>query len=169
MQKKRHNRKYDGKKLGWLKDGKKFFLMILAAIVLFRILLGISFVDGDSMHPTLKNGTPVLYFRLAGSFDTGDIVSVRMPGGAYYIKRVVAVAGDTVELRDGKLYVNGAPSSINAYGATEGQSELVEYPLTVQDGHIFVMGDNREVSIDSRTFGEISVTQVRGKIIIPNR
>ena len=160
----KRNRKYDGKKLEWLRDSKKFILFLLIAVVVFRILIGISQVDGLSMYPTLKDGQAVVYSRLSRNYKTGDIVSVKMPGGQYYIKRVVAVGGDTVDIRDGKLYVNGKPQTEYGYGETEAQSGLVKYPLTIGEGHIFAVGDNRPVSIDSRTFGEMAISQTRGKI-----
>ena len=162
MKKKKKNRKYDGMKLTWLRDGKKFVLILAALFVLFRFVIGVSFVDGDSMVPCLKNGQIVFYSRLSKHCEQGDIVSVRMPGGAYYIKRVVAVSGDTVDIRDGKLWINNVEDSHWGIGATEPQSSAVKYPLEIGEGQIFAVGDNREVSVDCRTFGAVSETQVRG-------
>ena len=160
----KRNRKYDGNKLERLRDFKKFALFLVIAAVVFRVLIGISQVDGFSMYPTLDNGQAVVYSRLSRHYKVGDIVSVKMPGGEYYIKRVVAVAGDTVDISDGQLIVNGQPQTEYGNGETEPQSALVHYPLTVTEGHIFAVGDNRNVSVDSRTFGELAVSQTRGKI-----
>lgn len=160
----KRNRKYDAKKLEWLRDSKKFILFLVVAVIIFRVLIGISRVDGLSMYPTLKDGQAIVYSRLSKNYEVGDIVSVKMPGGQYYIKRVVAVGGDTVDIKDGLLYVNGKAQTQYGYGETEAQSALVHYPLTVQEGHIFAVGDNRPVSIDSRTFGEMAISQTRGKI-----
>lgn len=158
--------KYDGKKGQWLKNAKQFALLFLVVFLIFRFLIGVSVVSGESMYPTLDDGTVVIYLRPVHSYRVGEIVSVRMAYGEYYIKRVVAVAGDTVDLVDGVAYINGEPESGDwVYGATEDQQSAVTYPLTVPEGKVFVMGDNREGSVDSRTFGCISASQTRGRIL----
>ncbi len=165
----KHNRvleQYNKYKLGWLHDSLFFIIMIISAVVLFRFVIGIAIVGGDSMYPTLADGDVVVYFRLARNYKVGDIVSVRVPSNDYYIKRVVALAGDEVDLRDGKLYVNETEETAAwAYGVTVKESGAIIYPYTVFDGNVFVLGDNREVSLDSRTFGEVSLYQIKGKII----
>ena len=88
-----------------------------------------------------------------------------MPSGEYIIKRVVAVAGDTVDVHDGAFWINGEKETgdyIN--GETYPEEGNVEYPITLHLGQFFALGDNREVSIDSRTIGPVSETQARGKI-----
>lgn len=159
-------RKYDAKKGIWLKAGKRFALLFLAVFLIFRFLIGVSRVSGMSMSPTLSDGTTVVYFRAAEHYDVGDIVSVRMAYGEYYIKRVVAREGDTVDLRDGMLYVNGMPEAGSwAQGLTEVQSASITFPLRVAPGKFFVLGDNREGSVDSRSFGAVARSQIRGKIL----
>lgn len=158
--------KYDAKKGQWLKNGKHFALLLLIVFLIFRFLIGVSWVSGESMYPTLNNGAAVVYLRPVHNYQVGDIVSVRMAYGEYYIKRVAAVAGDRVELRDGVCYINGQPESGSwVCGRTEDQQSTVSYPLTVPAGRVFVMGDNREGSVDSRTFGCISASQTRGRIL----
>ena len=63
MSRKLHG-KYDGFKYGWLKDTKKFILLLIAVFLAFQLVIGFSFVNGDSMEPTLHNGELVLYTRL---------------------------------------------------------------------------------------------------------
>lgn len=80
------------------------------------------------------------------------------------IKRVIAVAGDTVDIRDGQVYVNGELlDEPYVKGTTPGMA--LDYPFVVPEGHLFVMGDNRENSKDSRTFGPISLNSVEGKAV----
>ena len=118
------------------------------------------------MYPNFYDGETVVYSRIAKSYEVGDVVCVWVPSGHYYIKRIVAVGGDVVEIKDGELLVNGEViDSEYAYGITEEENGAVIYPYTVSEGNYFVVGDNREVSIDSRTFGEVSRLQIRGKII----
>ena len=163
----KRNRKFDSRKLLWLRLAKEFAVVALAAFLVFRFLLGVSFVSGHSMEPTLRDGQAVVYNRLQRQYSVGDIVSFRMPSGEYIIKRVVAVAGDTVDIRDGKLFVNGEEEQGDYWqGETLPQDESVEYPLTLREGQFFALGDNREVSVDSRTIGPVSESQSRGKIFL---
>jgi len=158
--------KYNSKKRGWLHDAIFFVVALIIAIILLRYFVGVSFVSGDSMELNLKDGDCVIYLRQASTFERGDIVSVWVPSGNYYVKRVVAVEDDTVDIHDGKIYINGEElEETYTIGQTDKQLRAVVYPYTVREGNIFVLGDNRENSMDSRTFGEVSRIQIRGKII----
>lgn len=158
-------RKYDGLKYGWLKDAKKFFVLLIIVFIIFRCVIGFSFVKGDSMEPALRSGELVLYTRINPKYEKGDIVSVRIPSGEYYVKRIIAAAGDTIDIRGGKVYVNDElldePYIVSE---TYGQEGPVRYPFTVGEGQIFVMGDNREISLDSRSFGVVGTRQIKGKL-----
>ncbi len=159
--------RYNAFKLGWLHDSIHFILLVLALFLLFRYGIGFAVVGGDSMSPTLQNGDIVMYLRIVpGGYRAGDIISMRVPSGDYYIKRVVAVGGDTVTLSEGRLLINGeAPEEFNRYGETQPETATVIYPYSVREGNVFVLGDNRPVSKDSRAFGEVRLRQIRGKIV----
>ncbi|NLM27649.1 MAG: signal peptidase I [Clostridiaceae bacterium] len=78
------------------------------------------------------------------------------------IKRVIAAPGDTIDIRDGKVYINGeAIDEPYVNGVTPSMSN--NYPLTLKDGEFFVMGDNRENSSDSRSFGPIKRENIEGR------
>lgn len=154
-----------GKKLEMLRFGEQTAIYVIIAVAVLLFVLGVSKVSGHSMEPTLSDGQPVIYARIDRNYKKGDIVSVRMPSDEYLVKRVVAVAGDTVEIKNGVVYVNGTPEK-NRFGSTPTPDDsAVKYPLTLTEGQIFVLGDNREVSVDSRNFGPISKTQTRGQIL----
>lgn len=159
-------RKYDGKKEGWFHQFKELIVIFLLVIAGTNLLVGASHVKGVSMNPTLQNKQLVFYLRQVSEYKRGDIVSVRMPSGAYYVKRVVAVAGDEVDIRDGKFYLNGIEQD-EPYiqGKTEGEGTLIKYPYTVEDGRVFVLGDNRENSKDSRAFGSVLTDQIKGRLL----
>lgn len=81
------------------------------------------------------------------------------------VKRVIGVAGDEIDIKDGYVYVNGEKLEENyAKGTT--LPEQVAFPLVVDEGKLFVLGDNREVSSDSREFGLIECNQVEGKAFL---
>jgi signal peptidase I len=83
------------------------------------------------------------------------------------VKRVVAVAGEIVDLRNGHLFVNGqARDFVGAHGSTVPQSPEIRYPLRVPEGTFFAMGDNREASSDSRSFGPQPYNRIIGKVIL---
>ena len=158
--------KYDGLKYGWLKDTKKFLLLLLVVFLLFRLVIGFSFVKGNSMEPTLYDGEIVLYLRISPQYQKGDVVSVRIPDGEYYVKRIIAAEGDTIDLRDGSEYVNDELlNEPYIEGETLPQDGTVRYPFTVGEDQIFVMGDNRETSMDSRSFGVVGTRQIKGRIL----
>ena len=163
---KRFLSKYDGKKYGWFLMCRDFLLMLAGVALLFSLLVGVSRVDGTSMAPTLRDGQPVFFTRVNLRYSRGDVVYARMPSGENYVKRVVALEGDVVELRDGTLYINGVPEdNPHARGTTLPQTGIVEYPYTVGEDMVFLVGDNREGSVDSRSFGALPTGSIRGKLI----
>lgn len=92
-------------------------------------------------------------------------MAIARPSGEDYVKRVIAVAGDTVNIQDGKVYVNGEEVRYDGeIGTTEKKASKITYPLRVGDKEVFVLGDNREVSRDSREIGTVKVSDIEGKI-----
>ncbi len=168
MRRTKHQRvleKYNGLKRGWLHDSIFFIVLFVVIFCVFRFCIGIATVGGDSMNPTLTDGEMVIYNRMVRQYQPGDIISMRVPSGDYYVKRVIATGGDVVDLRDGVVYVNGSAVDPDyGYGVTEEETGAVIYPYTVREGNVFVMGDNRMSSMDSRTFGEVNLRQIRGRL-----
>lgn len=137
-------------------------------------------VDGQSMEDTFLDGQYVLVDRISHDWSPyvrGQVVVFQPPAGVEdgnypFIKRVIGVAGDTISLRDGKVYVNGtALDEPYLFRDAAGQVQPTD-PLTgqttwtVPSGDLFVMGDHREVSEDSRAFGPIPVTSVIGRAVV---
>lgn len=80
------------------------------------------------------------------------------------IKRVIGVEGDTINIEDGNLYINSKLQEEKYITGTTPEKNRIEYPLEVPEGKVFVLGDNREYSLDSRDFGLIDNEQVKGKV-----
>jgi signal peptidase I len=144
-------------------------------LVIQTFLVGTYRVEQVSMLPTLRQGQHLLVDKLTPRFDPysrGDIVVFHAPGtpadSVPYIKRVIGVAGDHVELRDGAVYVNGAALT-EPYLSDDGPGGGATLPLDgtrewdVPAGEVFVMGDHRARSVDSRRFGPVPVDQVIGR------
>ena len=159
--------RFNGSKLGWLHDARFFIIAVILLFCLFRFVIGFSVIGGDSMSPTLIDGDVVIYNRLAGEYRPGDVISMRVPSGEYYVKRVIAVGGDVVDIVNGTVTVNGQPLENDwGYGETLEETGAVIYPYAVREGNVFVLGDNRGVSMDSRTFGEVNKIQIKGRVVL---
>lgn len=127
-------------------------------------------VPSPSLEPTIKVGERVLVNKFVyrfGAPQRGDIVVFSNPNYdpvvKTLIKRVVAVGGDTIDIKDQKVWLNGK-QLVEPY--THGQPTnlgSVKMPLTVPEGDVFLMGDNRTNSGDARWFGPQPVTRVQGK------
>jgi signal peptidase I len=134
-------------------------------------------IQQPSMENTLQPGQMVLVDKLTpriSDYKAGDIIIFNPPDGLQedgksipFIKRVIGVGGDTVELKDGAVWVNG--TQLNESYAFEGQPTTQTGPLTrwvVPDGYLFVLGDHREQSEDSRVFGPIPKSSVIGRAVL---
>lgn len=142
--------------------------ILLAAVVglVFHLILGIACVSGHSMEPSLSDGELLVFYRLDGEYQEGDLVIVHREEGVEYVKRIVAVGGDVVDLSgDGELLVNGEPETRSfIQGETRPVSEKISYPYEVPKGSCFVLGDNRENSLDSRSFGAVRNEEILGRV-----
>jgi signal peptidase I len=136
------------------------FLLIRQVVQNYRI-------ENHSMEPNFYEGQFVLVNKLAyrlGQPDRGDVVVFHNPRNTNedYIKRIIGLPGDTVEVHDASVYVNGELLNEDFPHNYIPPGEYMP-PVTVDDGQLFVMGDNRPNSSDSRVFGPISQDLAVGK------
>jgi signal peptidase I len=147
-------------------------LAVIISVVLNLFVVQVTEVRQSSMVPTLLQNDRVLVSKVDYRFTSpqpGDIVvfNPTIDTSIPYVKRIVAVAGETVELRDGNLFVNGKLRFFpQAHGVTLPQSPEVKYPYKVPDGYFFAMGDNRQSSQDSRFFGAQPYNRIIGKVTL---
>lgn len=160
---------------GWKEILAETAVVLLAVVFIYHFVLTISHVSGDSMSPSFCDGDRVLILRIAkGSIEKGDVIVFETAQGEKLIKRVVATEGDTVDISKSKggLYVNGeALEESYIYTVTSITDENVTYPITVNSGCYFVLGDNRTNSKDSRNseIGLVDKKDVIGKVIFDIR
>lgn len=135
------------------------YVIIIAVVVLIRTFLVTPIrVVGPSMEPTLKSGD-IMILNKVSKIDRFDIVVIKSDKSPeVLIKRVIALPGESVEITDGKIYINGQVLK-DKYG----DGNTSDYPYTtVPKGQYFVLGDNRPISADSRLFGTFSKKEIKG-------
>lgn len=155
--------------LEWF-DAIIFALTLVLVILVFFVRT--SRVDGESMMPTLSNGDQVLARSIMYTPQRGDIVVVDgyIQYGAPLVKRVIAVGGDEVDINfeTGEVFVNGVLLDEPYISDLTMRSFDVTFPVVVPEGTLFLMGDNRPYSKDSRSsdIGFIDERDVLGKVFV---
>lgn len=140
-------------------------VLVAIAVPLYGIY-DVAKVDGPSMEPTLRSGDYMLITRGWPRPARGDVVSIRWQHDGIteeLVKRVVALAGDTVDVRGDSVLVNGLPEAFShkvILGPPRMTGTYVVPPRTV-----YVLGDNRAVSFDSRMIGPLPVSAIHGKAV----
>lgn len=177
-----------------LKDLYEWVKCILLAVLIALLIRGVIFepveVDGISMEDTLFNGQRLIIYKTCYYFTPpkrGDIVVLQIHEGVTrflpfleeipfirkavldleevdYIKRVIGIPGDEIEIKNGRVYVNGRElNEPYAKGITYGEG--AKFPLIVKKDKVFVLGDNRQNSHDSRHIGLIDIDRIKGKAV----
>jgi len=159
---------------------KAFSIGIIIFVIIRAFFFSNYVVEGESMMPTLQDGNKLVVnkmgYKMAG-FHHFDVIVFHANEKDDYVKRVIGVPGDKIEYRDDHLYINGKKYEepfLNEYrkqvsaGRLTGDFTLKEITgkKVVPEGKLFVLGDNRLGSWDSRHFGFISIDQVVGKVSI---
>ena len=153
---------------------------IAAAILLAFLVIQFCFqtvtVHGDSMQPAYYDGDTVLVNKLDYRFGSPkrlDAVILELENGStthYSVKRIIGMPGETVQIKDGKVYINDKELKSDVYGITDyiDYPGIAEEPVTLGKDEYFCLGDNRPVSQDSRyeIVGPVKRSQIVGKVWI---
>ena len=152
----------------WIKD---LTLSALIALVVILFLYQPVKVEGTSMMPGLQDNERVfinkfLYRFGLGAVERGDTVVFWFPGDPTksFIKRIIGLPGDTVEVRAGQVYLNGRQLA-EPYVPDEYRDRISVASQRVPDGHFFVLGDHRSSSNDSRNWGPVPRDAIYGKAV----
>ena len=148
-------------------------LAIKIGITLFVITLLLVFVFGvyvnhsNSSYPMIKDGDLCLTYKL-GSLKQGDVVAFEMNGETKFA-RVIALEGDSVEIQNDYVAVNGIGIFEQTVYSTSAEGSKISYPYKVPSGTVFVLNDFRSDTSDSRTLGGIPLSDCKGKVIFVMR
>ena len=156
-------------------------IAVVIAFVLKTFVMTLAKVDGQSMEPTLQHADRMYVNKLFYKPERGDVVIVKSEktNDRFWIKRVIAVEGDTlyIDFERGDVYVNG--EMIDEPYIKEPTRRTGRYidnlmskgeftignPITIEEGEVFVMGDNRNNSADSRVIGPVAVEDIEGHAV----
>ncbi|MBO4954762.1 MAG: signal peptidase I [Clostridia bacterium] len=156
----------------WKKEIKEWAQAIFFAVIIGYVIINFIFftvrVDGASMDPTLTHGDRLIVWRLGYEPENGDIVVLEPPlynVDDRYVKRVIATEGQTVQIINNRVYVNGeAIDEPYIQGNVSALGSKYELPQVIPQGACFVLGDNREHSTDSRAFGLVPNDHIMGEV-----
>lgn len=138
--------------------------VVLVIVALFTFVFGVYRVDDASMTPNLNPGDLVFYYRLDKKYIVGDVLLYHYEGKSQ-LGRVTASPSDEVDINEGGFMVNGAYQyEPKIYKETLAVQGGVTFPLTLGEGEVFLMSDNRDQARDSRLFGPLPKDKVLGKV-----
>lgn len=140
---------------------------VVAALLIHQYLFTFARVDGTSMLDTLHENNIMGVSRLHYRFNEpqrGEIITCNYPGegNKLFVKRIIGLPGETIEIREGTVYIDGEPIAETYLTRVDDQSMD---PITLAKNEIFVMGDNRPVSRDSRAVGPLTLDEIYGRVL----
>lgn len=141
-------------------------IIVLVVWIAFGFVFGIMLAPNKDMYPNINAGDMLLYYRLERDILSQDVI-VFKKNKTTYIGRVIAREGDTVEITNkNQLIINNSiVTESNVFFSTSKYEGFQEYPVTLKKDEFFVLADMREHGEDSRYFGPVKKSEVKGKVI----
>jgi signal peptidase I len=137
-------------------------IVLVLSVIVFKFFLIPMKISGSSMEPSYHDGS-INFCRtfMLGEFKRGDVINIRLAGKrVMYLKRIVAFEGETIEFRRGKLFVNGVQLE-EKYVKLPCEWELSA--RTVENGCVYVVGDNRSTPTETHQFGQAQKSKIMGR------
>jgi len=143
----------------------KISIICLVFVLIFTFIYGLHRNADRDMAPMIKDGDIVLFYRLGSSYSIGDLVLLNFQGERQ-VRRIVAKAGDTVDITEDGLFINGAlHHELEIFEKTGRYADGIDFPITVGEGQVFLLGDARQNATDSRIYGPVNTDDTLGTAI----
>jgi len=143
----------------------KITSVIVFGFLILQFVYGFARYPDDSMTPAVKAGDVLLYYRLNKNYTSSDTVILEYEE-KLQARRIVAIEGDTVDITEEGLIINdNLQVEAQIYEETLPDQKGIEYPVTLEAGQVFVLGDKRTAAVDSRIYGPVEVKNTLGKVI----
>lgn len=145
--------------------GLKILIFVVLLAVIFLFIFGICRCSDNMMSPAFKDGDLVVYYRLQKEYQPSDTVVLEKDGETQ-VRRIIAKAGDEVDMTEDGLKINGYLQQENEiYTETLPYTEGISFPITIGEDEYFVLGDNRTNAKDSRIYGTVKKEEIKGMVI----
>ena len=152
--------------------GEMLYLLRKVLVLAGLLVLSGTFLFGavrntdPGMAPAVKSGDLIFYFRLDKQYAASDVAAVKIED-SFQTRRVAAVGGDTVDLTDQGLLVNGyLQQESDVVGETLPYTDGITFPIVLEEDQVFLLGDNREYAADSRLYGAVDASDTLGKVVL---
>lgn len=145
----------------------KTAVLIIGIVLLTTVFFSIHVVHGNDMYPSIRDGDLVITYRLVNTYMSDHVFAYKHDGTTYF-GRIVGVAGDTIEF-DGKGFyrINGNnPYEDHFYDTNPSNANVIDYPYVVAEDSVFILGDYRLQTEDSRSFGSIPTRDLIGEVVL---
>ena len=145
--------------------GIKITVIVGFFVLVFTVIYGVYRNTDPDMYPMVADGDLTLFSRSDKDYSVGDLLLLKYQG-EYQVRRVVAGPGDTVDITADGLLVNGALQyEPSIYQETLPYVGGIQFPVTLSEGQVFVLGDARATAVDSRVYGPIDMKDTAGTVL----
>lgn len=139
--------------------------ILIIGFILGKVVFGVYQCQDDQMSPAICEGDLVFYYRLQQEYRSSDNIVIEK-NGKMQIRRIIALAGDVVDITEDGLKINGyLQMEKNIYTETYPYQEGIKFPITLKQDEYFVLGDHRNIAEDSRIYGCVKKAEIKGAAI----
>lgn len=146
-------------------DKTKLFSILIIVLIFFVLFTAYPCHD-NTMRPGIGEGDLVLTYNFDRNYTSNSLIIIKAEN-KYHVRRIVATAGDTIDISNNHLYINGE-KQLEEYcqGRTYAYRDGVDFPITLNKGELFVLADNRENAEDSRAYGPVTSKMIKGVVLV---
>lgn len=145
---------------------KKLIFTVIFIFCILNFVFGVKIMNNSDMFPRVSASDLLIYYRLDRTYRQNDLVVLKKDDKEYVL-RVVALGGDEIDINKTGLIINNStqynPNIFYQTGIYEGG---LKFPIKLKEDEVFLLGDMRDSAVDSRYFGPVKITQIKGKVFI---